>query len=127
MAYMILTAATIANPEYTIETWHIYLTLLSILIISGLITMQSTKIIGWVSIAATWVNLLAVVIFVIWLPVGSINRPKTNPNSVVWTSEGIVNGTEWPTGFAFLMGFLSVIWVSLTTAYDLPIPRLMAW
>ncbi|KAK4556951.1 hypothetical protein LTR86_005932 [Recurvomyces mirabilis] len=118
LAYMILTAVSIGNPDYTIETWHIYLMLLAILFVSGLITMQATKIIGWINIVGTWVNLIALVIFVIWMPVGSVNEPKTNPNKIVWTSEGIVNGTEWPTGFAFIMGFLSVIWTM--SGYDAP-------
>ncbi|KAK0317419.1 hypothetical protein LTR82_011457 [Friedmanniomyces endolithicus] len=118
LAYMILTAAAIGNPEYVIQTWHIYLTLLLILFVSGLITMQATKIIGWINVVGTWVNLIALIIFVIWLPVGSVNTPKTNPNSVVWTGEGLVNGTEWPSGFAFVMGFLSVIWTM--SGYDAP-------
>ncbi|KAK0867263.1 hypothetical protein LTR87_014670 [Friedmanniomyces endolithicus] len=118
LAYMILTAAAIGNPEYVIQTWHIYLTLLLILFVSGLITMQATKIIGWINVVGTWVNLIALVIFVIWLPVGSVNTPKTNPNSVVWTGEGLVNGTEWPSGFAFIMGFLTVIWTM--SGYDAP-------
>ncbi|KAK3673486.1 hypothetical protein LTR78_006720 [Recurvomyces mirabilis] len=118
LAYMILTAVSIGNPDYTIETWHIYLMLLAILFVSGLITMQATKIIGWINIVGTWVNLIALIIFVIWMPVGSINEPKTNSNKIVWTSEGIVNGTEWPTGFAFIMGFLSVIWTM--SGYDAP-------
>jgi len=115
---MILTAAAIGNPEYVIQTWHIYLTLLLILFVSGLITMQATKIIGWINVVGTWVNLIALVIFVIWLPVGSVNTPKTTPNSVVWTGEGLVNGTEWPSGFAFIMGFLTVIWTM--SGYDAP-------
>jgi amino acid transporter len=110
LAYMILTAAAIGNPNYTIQTWHIYLMLLAILIVSGLITMQSTKIIGRINVVGTWINLIALIIFVIWLPAGSINRPRFNSDKVVWTSEGFVNGTEWPIGFATLMGFLSVIW-----------------
>ncbi|TKA66840.1 hypothetical protein B0A55_08816, partial [Friedmanniomyces simplex] len=99
LAYMILTAAAIGNPGYVIQTWQIYLTLLLILFVSGLITMQATKIIGWINVVGTYTNLIALVIFVIWMPIGSVNSPKTNPNSVVWTGEGIVNGTEWPTGF----------------------------
>lgn len=50
LAYMILTAAAIANPSYQIQTWHIYLILILILIISGLITMQSTKVIGRINV-----------------------------------------------------------------------------
>lgn len=115
---MILTAAAIGNPGYVIQTWHIYLTLLLILVVSGLITMQSTKTIGRINIVGTWINLIALIIFVIWLPAGSINKPKFQPNDVVWTSQGFVNGTEWPIGFATLMGFLSVIWTM--SGYDAP-------
>jgi amino acid transporter len=61
-------------------------------------------------------NLIVVVIFVIWLPVGSINSPKTNGSHYVWTQ--LINGTEWPTGFAFMMGFLSVIWTM--SGFDAP-------
>jgi hypothetical protein len=41
------------------------------------------------------------------MPAGSIH--SFNSNEEVWASKGVVNGTEWPTGFAFIMGFLSVI------------------
>ncbi|KAK4952720.1 hypothetical protein LTR10_009527 [Elasticomyces elasticus] len=118
LSYMILTAAAIGNPGYVIQTWHIYLTLLLLLLVSGLITMQATKIIGWINVVGTYTNLMALIIFVIWMPVGSVNTPKVNPNNIVWTSDGIVNGTEWPTGFAFIMGFLSVIWTM--SGYDAP-------
>ncbi|KAK5136538.1 hypothetical protein LTR08_002882 [Meristemomyces frigidus] len=118
LAYMILTAAAIGNPSYVIQTWHIYLTLLLMLFVSGLITMQSTKVIGRINIVGTWINLIALVIFVIWLPVGAVNMPKFQPNDVVWTSKGFVNGTDWPIGFATLMGFLSVIWTM--SGYDAP-------
>lgn len=118
LAYMILTAAAIDNPDYTIQTWHIYLTLLLILVVSGLITMQSTKTIGRINVVGTWINLVALVIFVIWLPAGAINNPKFQSNETVWTSKGFINGTDWPIGFATLMGFLSVIWTM--SGYDAP-------
>ena len=108
LAAMLVTAGEIAYPSYTAQTFHIYLVLLALLIVEGCLTMNSTKFIGRLNKVGTVTNLIVIVIFVIWFPVGSINRPKTNPNSVVWT--GIVNGTEWPSGFAFMMGFLSVIW-----------------
>lgn len=108
LAAMIVTAGEIAYPAYTAQTFHIYLVLLTLLIVEGCMTMNSTKFIGQLNKVGTVANLVVIIIFVIWFPVGSINHPKTNPNSVVWT--GIVNGTEWPSGFAFMMGFLSVIW-----------------
>ena len=103
---MILTAVEIANPDYTAQTFHVYLLLLALLIFEGLLTMNSTKFIGRLNVAGTVANLVALLIFVIWMPVGSINTPKTNSNEFVWTE--VINGTEWPSGFAFMMGFLSV-------------------
>lgn len=105
---MLVTVGEIAYPDYTAQTFHIYLVLLALLILEGCLTMNSTKFVGRLNKVGTVANLIVILIFVIWFPVGSIHRPKTNPNSVVWT--GIVNGTEWPNGFAFMMGFLSVIW-----------------
>ncbi|KAI9646362.1 hypothetical protein NHQ30_004352 [Ciborinia camelliae] len=115
---MILTAVQIVHPEYVIETYHVYLLLLALLFVQGLLAMNSTKFIGQLNTFGTITNVIVLVIFIVWFPAGSINEPKTNPNSVVWTSEGIVNGTEWPMGFAFLMGFFSVIWTM--AGYDAP-------
>ena len=115
---MILTAAEIAYPDYVLQTYHTYLVLLALLIIEGLLTMNSTKFIGQLNKFGTVANFIVIFIFVIWMPVGSINKPKTNPNSEVWSSAGFVNGTEWPTGFAVMMGFLSVIWTM--SGYDAP-------
>ncbi|MCJ1282233.1 hypothetical protein MMC26_001556 [Xylographa opegraphella] len=116
LSSMILTAAEIANPDYTAQTFHVYLLLLALLIFEGLLTMNSTKFIGRLNVAGTITNVVALVIFIIWMPAGSINTPKTNSNEFVWTE--IINGTEWPSGFAFMMGFLSVIWTM--SGYDAP-------
>ncbi|KAB8290052.1 hypothetical protein EYC80_010378 [Monilinia laxa] len=118
LAAMILTAAQIFHPEYVIQTYHVYLLLLALLFLQGLFAMNSTKFIGRLNTLGTIANVVVFLIFIVWFPAGSINEPKINSNRVVWTSEGIVNGTEWPTGFAFLMGFLSVIWTM--AGYDAP-------
>jgi len=109
LSAMILTGVEITHPDYIIQTFHIYLLLLLLLLIEGVLTMNSTKFIGRLNEFGTIVNIAVIFIFIIWMPAGSINEPKSNPNREVWTNEGIVNGTEWPTGFAFMMGFLSVI------------------
>lgn len=49
LAAMLVTAGQVAYPDYVPQTWHIYLTLLALLIVQGLLTMQSTKFIGWVN------------------------------------------------------------------------------
>lgn len=46
LAAMLVTAGQIAYPDYVPQTWHIYLTLLALLIMQGLVTMQSTWFIG---------------------------------------------------------------------------------
>lgn len=109
LAFSILIAAEIGHPAYIAQTYQIYLMMLALLFIEGLLTMNSTEFLARMNGLGTIVNVLAVFIFVIWMPIGSINEPKTNPNNIVWTSDGIVNGTEWPTSFAFMMGMLSVI------------------
>ena len=116
LAAMILAAAQINNPEYVPETWHLYLCFLLLLIVEGCLTMNSTKFLGYLNIIGTIANMIVLVIFVIWLPAASINKPKFNDNKSVWVD--LQNGTEWPTGFAFLMGFLSVIWTM--SGYDTP-------
>jgi amino acid transporter len=76
MAAMIIAAAEISNPNYVPETWHLYLTFLLLLVVQGLLAMNSTKILGYINIVGTIANLLVLVIFVIWLPAGAINRPR---------------------------------------------------
>jgi amino acid transporter len=73
---MLISAAEIAHPDYVPETWHLYLTFLLLLIIQGCLAMNSTKILGYINIVGTIANLVVLVIFIIWLPVGAINRPK---------------------------------------------------
>ena len=116
LASMLITCGEISFPDYTPETWHTYLTLLALLIMQGFITMQSTWFIGWVNKVGTILNVLVILIFVIWFPVGSINKPKTNPSHAVWTE--FANGTEWPIGWATIMGFLTTIWT--LSGYDAP-------
>jgi len=82
---MILTAGEIANPDYTAQTWHIYLVFLLLLIVEGLLTMNSTKFHGQLNELGTILNLIGLLVFVIWFLVGSINHPKSNNSHYVWT------------------------------------------
>lgn len=106
---MIFTAVEIAYPTFSPKTYQVYLLLIALMVLEGLVTMNSTKILARVNAVGTVVNTIVVFVFVIWMPLGSIDEPKTNPNNIVWTSDGIVNGTEWPVGFGFMMSLLSAI------------------
>jgi amino acid transporter len=44
------------------------------------------------------------------------NGFRCNDNHIVWVD--IWNGTKWPIGWSFIMGFLSVIWTM--SGYDTP-------
>ena len=71
LAAMILAAASMNNPDYTPETWHLYLTFLFLLIIEGCLTMNSTKFLGYLNIIGTVTNVLVLIIlwvFVLTLP-----------------------------------------------------------
>jgi amino acid transporter len=76
MAAMIIAAAQISNPDYAPQTWHLYLTFLLIFTVQGCLAMNATKFLGYVNIIGTIANMLVLVIFIIWLPAGSINRPR---------------------------------------------------
>ena len=116
LATMITTAATISNPEYVAKEWHIYLIFLALLGLTGLVAMQSTKFVGMFNVVGTVWNVFLVLIFIIWFPVGSINSPKTNDTHETWTT--FENGTEWPVGWATIMGFTTVLYTM--AGYDAP-------
>ena len=101
---MLITCGTIAYPDtYVPETWHTYLVLVALLVLNGVLTMQSTKFIGQLNKVGTMFNLAIILIFVIWFLVGSVNSPKTNHSRDVWTT--FENGSEWPIGWATIMGW----------------------
>lgn len=102
LSAMLVTAGNLAYPTYIPKTWHIYLILLGLLLVQGVLAMQSTKFIGRLNLAGTVVNLLIVLIFIIWFPAGSVNDPKTNSSHLVWLE--FENGTDWPIGWATIMG-----------------------
>lgn len=94
LASMILIAAQIGHPSYAMETFHVYLLMVGLLVSQGALTMNSTRFVGRLNKIGTTTNLIVLVVFIVWMPVGSMNSPKTNPHSEVWTFKGVVNGTE---------------------------------
>ena len=74
LAAMILAAASINNPNYTPETWHLYLTFLFLLIIEGCLTMNSTKFLGYLNIIGTVMNVLVLVILWVFVPTLPLRR-----------------------------------------------------
>jgi amino acid transporter len=113
---MILTARRLVDPDFTVHYWQIYLLFLLLTISQSVLVALTTKILGRINIVGAVVNLIALVLFVFWMPLGSINTPKTNSTSFAWSE--IANGTEWPNGFAVLMSSVAVIYTM--AGYDAP-------
>src|SRR6266487_4027130 len=66
------------ESRFRFSTYQAYLLLLALLIFEGLLTMNATKFLGQLNIVGTVANIIVLLIFIIWMPAGSINHPKTN-------------------------------------------------
>jgi amino acid transporter len=113
---MILSAASLNNPDYTVENYQIFLLTSLVMIIHGFISSMPTLYIARFNSVGTTMNLLILFIVIVLIPAATINVPKFTDSATVWGT--ISNGTEWPDGIAVLMSFLSVIWTM--SGYDAP-------
>lgn len=118
-ASIILTCKQLADPDYEIQTWQVYLLSVGLSFIAAIQASMKTKWIAWINSVSTILNILLLFIsfFVI---LGGNNReaqglPKFNQNDFAWA---IDNQTEWPDGIAILMSFLAVIWTM--SGFDSP-------
>lgn len=113
---MILSAASLSNPDYVPQPSQIYLLTVSLLILNSIIASLHTRFLARFNLVGATFNLLSLIAFFVVIPTASISIPKTQPSNKVWKT--FTNGTEWPDGLAFLMSFLGVIWV--LAGYDSP-------
>jgi amino acid transporter len=113
---MILSAASLNNPDYNVENYQIFLLTSFIMIIHGFISSMPTLYIARFNSVGTTMNILILFIVIVLIPAATINVPKFTDSATVWGT--ISNGTEWPDGIAVLMSFLSVIWTM--SGYDAP-------
>jgi hypothetical protein len=90
LAAMIVTAAEMGNPNYKTQTWNLYLLLLALLIVEDALTMNATRLIGWLNDVGTIVNLPVIIIFVTWFP----PAPLTTLRSTTATIYGQTSLTE---------------------------------
>jgi amino acid transporter len=117
---MTLAAASIVNPDYVPETWHVFLLTTFLMIIHSCMASAPTKWIAKINEVGSTFNMIALVVVIIIIPAGN-NRPtqglpKFTPSSEVWGK--ISNTTDWPDGISVLMSFISVIWTM--SGYDAP-------
>ena len=112
MASMMLAAGSITRPDYTPESYQIFLLTTLIMLIHGCISSMPTKWVAWFNSVGTSFNIVALFIVIIMIPAGTNRQsqglPKFTPAKEVWGN--FYEGTDFPNGVALLMTFVAVIW-----------------
>src|SRR5271170_4738167 len=116
MSAMILSMASLSNPDYNVENYQIFLLTSFIMIIHGFISSMPTLWIARFNSVGTILNIIALFTVIILIPAATTNVPKFTDSAAVWGT--ITNGTDWPDGIAILMSFVAVIWTM--SGYDAP-------
>jgi len=120
LAAMVLAAASINDPSYTPQPWHVFLLTTLIMLSHACISSMPTKRIAQFNSVGSTFNIIALFIVIIMIPAGT-NRveqgyPRFTPSSEVWGN--IYDGTNFPAGVAILMSFVAVIWTM--SGFDAP-------
>jgi amino acid transporter len=118
LSAMVLAAASITNPSYTPQNWHIFLLTVFVMIIHAGISSMPTLWIARFNSYGSTMNMAALFVVIIMIPTsvtGTLDTPKFFPSKQVWS---IQNGTDWPDGVAVLMSFIAIIWTM--SGYDAP-------
>ena len=120
---MILAAASINNPAYVPQDWHVFLLTTLIMLTHAFISSMPTK---WIATFNSWgssFNIVTFFIVLIMIP-SATNRTdqglsRFTPSKEVWGT--FYQGTDFPNGVAILMSFVAVIWTMRSVASQLPI------
>lgn len=120
-ACMMLALYSYNSTDFTPTNWQIYLLTLGIQVVHAIISCFPTKWLSWFNSAGTVANMLFLVIVFLMIFIANDREQisdvtkKFNDNGEAW---GLYNQTEFPTGIAFLVSFLGVIWSM--SGYDSP-------
>ncbi|OQD66168.1 hypothetical protein PENPOL_c005G09215 [Penicillium polonicum] len=109
-ASMLLSVISLARDgNWSATRPVIYGTYAATVFAHGFIAIFFARIMPRIQSACIFLNIALVVATVIALPIGKANNsPPVNPGSYVFGE--IQNLTTWPTGWAFIMAWLSPIW-----------------
>ncbi|OQE12353.1 hypothetical protein PENVUL_c001G07861 [Penicillium vulpinum] len=109
-ANMLLSVISLARDgNWSATRPIIYGTYVATVVSHGLIAIFFARIMPKIQSACIFLNIALVVATVIALPIGkNKNSPPVNPGSYVFGE--VQNLTAWPTGWAFIMAWLSPIW-----------------
>jgi amino acid transporter len=107
LAAMVLAACAIANPAFTPTNLETFLLAVLLMVVHGLISSLPTLWIARLNSYGSTLNLLALVVVLVLIPLTAQSVPRFNAASSVWS---IQNYTEWPDGVAVSMSFVAIIW-----------------
>ena len=107
---MLLSCISIARDgEWSAGRGTIYGVFAGIVVVHGLCAIFAGPIMPKIQTACIYINLIIMVATVIALPVGKVTRTGSlNPGTYVFGH--IDNLTTWPTGWSFVLAWLSPIW-----------------
>jgi hypothetical protein len=86
----------------------VYAVFLACVICHGILASSFSKVMGKLQTAFVVMNFVLIFATIIALPIG---RAKER-NDATWIFATTANLTTWPTGWAFMLSWLSPIWVS---------------
>lgn len=112
LSAMILAGASISNPSYVPQNFHIFLLTTLVMLIHACISSMPTKWIANFNSVGSTFNIIALCIVLILIPAATNRQdqglPRFTDSSTVWGN--FYPGTEFPNGVALLMTFVAVIW-----------------
>jgi amino acid transporter len=117
---MICAAASIGNPDYVPQNYHVFLVAIFLMVIHTAMSAAPTSWLAKSNSFGSSFNFLALIVVICILAAVSTRPsqglPKYNSSHAVWTE--IYDGMEFPAGIRILASFVSVIWTM--SGYDAP-------
>jgi len=115
-ASMIVALAEIYNPDFEDTYAKRFGITVALTAACAVMTGLPTRWVARINSYGTPLQMCSLIVVIIGVLAADIERPKFNPNSLVWGT--IQNGTDWPAGIAILQSFLTAIWTM--SGYDAP-------
>ena len=106
---MLLSVPVLATDgAWTPSHGVVYAVFLACVVCHGILASSFSKVMGKLQTAFVVMNFVLIFATIIALPIG---RSKTR-NDATWIFATTANLTTWPSGWAFMLAWLSPIWVS---------------
>lgn len=106
-ASMFLSVPAIAIDTYMPDKYQTYAVFVACCLSHGIVGSLATKHMAKLQTLCIWLNLIIIVITIIALPIGT---GGSNINDAKYVFTNMDNGSDWPYGWTFMLGWLSAIW-----------------